>query len=177
MARKRTQRRSVRAIDHTKRPELFAQFEAAYKTGERITHVCRRLQIPTRTGERWAQFVRVEIGAALRAIGIDEISQAKKLLQLQRARMPKWNPETKRFVLFEDGGIQLAATRELNHLLNCYPPPKEEQPAIPPVTLIFNTANLILPGEEPDYHNSARKLIEQRMPEEEAQEAGSGTPA
>jgi hypothetical protein len=160
MARKPVHRKrgSARAIDHTDKPELFVQFETGYKAGIRITDLCKRLHIKPKTAETWARNIRVEIGAALRAIGINEISQAQKLLKLQRARMPKWNPAEERFQSFEDGATQLAATREISRLLDHYPAPKEDQPAVSPVTLIFSTANLILPGEEPDYHNTKRLL-------------------
>lgn len=154
----RRRKGSVRARHHTDHPERFAPFETAYKAGERISDICRRLHLPRRTGENWARNIRVEIGAALRAMGLDELSQARKLLKLQAARMPKWNPAKEKFDIFDDGATQLAATREISRLLDHYPAPKEDQPAIPPVQLIFRVDNLILPGEQPDYHNEQRLL-------------------
>lgn len=151
-------RGSAKASHHTDRPELFQQFETALKAGERLGQVCKRLQIPARTGGKWSRRIRIEIGAALRAMGLDEVSQAKKLLQLQNAKLPKWNPAEEEFQHFADAATQLAATREISRLLDHYPAPKMDQPPVPPVSLVLNVANLILPGEEPDYHNQVRTL-------------------
>lgn len=133
----------ARAIERTKNPALFAQFEAGYKAGERLCDLCKRLQIKPNLAYTWASYIKVEIGAALRAMGITEISQARVLLQLQRTSR---------------GRMKLDATKEISRLLDHYPAPKDQAPTAPAVTLIFNTANLILPGEQPDYHNDLRQI-------------------
>ncbi|MGB8788728.1 MAG: hypothetical protein WA755_10295 [Candidatus Acidiferrales bacterium] len=83
-----------------------------------------------------AQKVRVEVAEALRAQGRDEISQARKLKELQTAQTPKWNRRHETFQLFADNAIQLEATKEISRLLDIYPAKKSDGRDTRPVQLI-----------------------------------------
>lgn len=83
-----------------------------------------------------ARSIRIEIGDALRARGLDEVSQARKLEKLQNAKCVKWNANAEDWDTFEDGDIQMRATQEINRLLDAYPAPKESDQRSP-VQIIF----------------------------------------
>ena len=70
--------------------------------------------------------IRLEMAAALRATGLDEHSQAKKLAQLREARTVRWNAKKNKWDTFDDGDVQMRATQEVNRLLDAYPAPKEK---------------------------------------------------
>lgn len=93
---------------------------------------------------RMAREIRVGIAEALRARGLDEVSQAKKLGELQQARAVKWNSKKEKFVAFHDADVQLRATQEINRLLDAYPAPKEDTGDNRPIQIIFpaNFSNL-----------------------------------
>lgn len=84
----------------------------------------------------FARAVRIPIADALRARGIDEVSQAQKLAQLQAARCVKFNPELGEFEDFDDGDVQMRATQEINRLLDAYPAPKQPDVSVP-VQIVF----------------------------------------
>lgn len=100
-----------------------------------------------------ARDINVAAADALRALGCDAFSQARKLLRLQQAKTVKWNPQkfpgtrgTKKrkgkaprggWDAFDDGDLQLDATKEINRLLDAYPAPKEPGDTSRPVQIIF----------------------------------------
>lgn len=93
---------------------------------------------------KFARAVRISLADALRARGIDEVSQAEKLAKLQEARTVKWNPSEEEFEEFGDSDVQMRATQEINRLLDAYPAPKEVTGDNRPIQIIFptNFANL-----------------------------------
>jgi hypothetical protein len=101
---------------------------------------------------RMARAVRVSLADALRARGIDEVSQAQKLAELQQAETVKWNPSAEEFEVFGDSDVQFRATQEINRLLDAYPAPKEITGDNRPIQIIFpsNFSNLISKSEAGD---------------------------
>lgn len=101
---------------------------------------------------RMARAVRVSLADALRARGIDEVSQAQKLAKLQEARTVKWNPADEAFEEFGDSDVQMRATQEINRLLDAYPAPKEITGDNRPITIVFpaNFSNLVPKAEAGD---------------------------
>jgi hypothetical protein len=71
---------------------------------------------------------------ALCAIGLDTVTQAKKLSELLEAKKPLWNRKKERWDSFSDNAVQLEAVKEVNRLLNAYPAPK---PDVEPITVNF----------------------------------------
>lgn len=88
-----------------------------------------------------AQAVRSEYVGALRAHGCTAEFKARKTMRLFNARMPKWNPEKKKFVLFENADVQLRALQEVNRIEDEYPAVKEPGGG-PPVTIVLDFAEL-----------------------------------
>jgi hypothetical protein len=101
---------------------------------------------------RMARAIRLSLADALRARGIDEVSQAKKLAKLQRARTVKWNSANEEWDKFGDSDVQFRATQEINRLLDAYPAPKEITGDNRPIQIIFpaNFSNLISKAEAGD---------------------------
>ena len=58
--------------------------------------------------------------SALRAAGMDEVSFAKKLMELTQAQKPRWNPKKGSWEKFDDYDTQLAAMREIAKILGIY---------------------------------------------------------
>lgn len=77
-------------------------------------------------GHSWelAAKVRVKMGQALRAQGINEVRIARKLDALLDAKTPKWNQTHGRWDRFEDSGTQIAALDRAVELLELAPPKK-----------------------------------------------------
>lgn len=80
--------------------------------------------------------LRIVLPDALRALGLDEASQAAKLGKLREAKTVRWNAKKHRWDVFEDGDVQLRATQEINRILDVYPAPKETGDSRP-VQIIF----------------------------------------
>ena len=81
---------------------------------------------------RFTRALRLQMQEALHAIGVDAVTQAKKLIELVDAKKPWWNRKKKRWDFFPDYAIQLEAVKEINRILNAYPAPR---PDIDPITV------------------------------------------
>jgi hypothetical protein len=80
-----------------------------------------------------------KVADVLELLGHGAERQARKLMYLSDATLPKWNPSKERWDIFEDHGTQMEAVKEINRLRDEYPAPKKPAPPESPVTVIFNT--------------------------------------
>jgi hypothetical protein len=97
---------------------------------------------------RLVRALNLRVADCLEMLGVDAASQARKLVALREARMPKWNAGEERWDIFVDSGTQLGATIEINKLRDEYPAVKERQPPVNPVTVIFNADLRQYEGED-----------------------------
>lgn len=110
-------------------PERLAQFAALYiEHNFDAVKACKAMGMKPSTAKSNAYLfkrsARVKLADALRAIGLDEVAQAKKLQKLQESLMPKWNAADEDWDHFENGSVQLEATKEINRILDAYPQEK-----------------------------------------------------
>ena len=77
--------------------------------------------------------------------------RAEKLADLMAAKKAVWNPQRKKFHLFEDGDLQLRTVQEVNRLKNQYPAPKEPTEDSRPITIVFGDKRFseMMPPEKP----------------------------
>jgi Terminase small subunit len=142
-------RKSEKVVDGTAKQALFKEHYLrtgnAYESAKLAGY---RESVAKSRSFEMARAVRITIAEALRARGLDEVSQAQKLARLQNARAVKWNPKKEKFVGFEDADVQMRATQEINRLLDAYPAPKETSDNRP-VQIIFpgSFANLTVKAE------------------------------
>jgi hypothetical protein len=116
----------------------------------------------------------LDLKSSLLAHGLTQQYLANKLRLLLDARMPKWNPDTEDWDIFEDSGTQAEALRMAYQLHDAFPAKKEPPPAAGPVTVIFDTDITI--HEQEIY--AAGKVIEQgSVPNQPQGNAGSGASA
>lgn len=78
-----------------------------------------------------------KVADVLELLGHGAERQARKLMNLSDATMPKWNPNKERWDIFEDHGTQMEAVKEINRLRDEYPAPKKPAPPVEPVQVIF----------------------------------------
>lgn len=135
-------RRAHRDKPHHSNIVRHARFVEGVKQGETLRALCQRLHINKNTATKWLRGVRMEIAKALDAHGLDEHLIAERTKKLLDGKKPN--------------RVHLDCLQFVAKLRSYFP--REDQPAAPPVTLVFSTANLILPGEEPNYHNQGRQL-------------------
>lgn len=149
-------------------PERLEAFREAYiQTKGNAARAARAIGMSPALAksEAWrlVKALNVRVADALEMLGIDAVSQAKKLLFLREATMPKWNAGTEDWDIFLDSSTQLEATKEINRLRDEYPAKKEPAPAQGPVTVIFSTNIEVYKdktlGQDPT------KILEQGQPE------------
>ena len=122
---------------------------------------------------RLVRAIKLQVAEVLEMYGIGAVSQARKLMQLQEARLVKWNPGEEQWDTFLDSSTQMEATKEINRLRDEYPASKRPTPEMPPVQVFF--------GNLADYREhkyASAKIIEHGSIQDQPQgNAGSGTPA
>ena len=122
---------------------------------------------------RIVRALKLQVAEALEMLGIDAVSQARKLIALREARLVKWNPSEEQWDTFLDSSTQMEATKEINKLLDAYPAAKRPPNETPPVQVFF--------GNLADYREHkyvSAKIIEHGSIQDQPQgNAGSGTPA
>lgn len=116
-------------------PEKLQQFAALYiANGFNAVKAARAMGYKKETAQSNAyifqKLAKVSMSDALRAIGLDEVSQAKKLEKLREAKLVKWNPGEDQWDAFEDGRLQMDATKEINRILGAYPAEPSAAPAM-----------------------------------------------
>jgi hypothetical protein len=123
-------------------PEKLAVFTKFYiENGFNALQACLAMGMRPSTAKGASAVFRkratLTLAQRLRARGLDEDSQAKKLAELREAQMPKWNAGTEDWDIFDDGHLQMEAVKEINRILDAYP--AEEKLHIGDnVTVIFN---------------------------------------
>jgi hypothetical protein len=151
----------------------FAEFQQGLHDGKTSRELCRRLHIHEDTGSRWAGAIQAQIKDALHARGIGADQIAAKLERLMRARTPKWNRAMDRWDIFDDGRLQLDATREAGTLLQLYP--KKDEGLEAELTVVIRDVVQLGPEGNLD---AAREIFIGRSKEAEHQgDAGSRPPA
>jgi hypothetical protein len=125
-------------------PERLEAFREAYiQTKGNAVRAARTIGMSPQNARvnawRLVRALNIRVADALEMLGIDAVSQAKKLQFLREATMPKWNAGTEDWDIFLDSSTQLEATKEINRLRDEYPAKKEPAPAQGPVTVIFST--------------------------------------
>jgi hypothetical protein len=124
----------------------LAEFREAYLTNDLNAYrACIAIGFTKgsakRHAYRYARAVKLEIREGLEARGYGAAKIVELFIKLLNSNNER---------------IRLDALKEVLAILNAYP--RDGEQAVPPVTLIFRTDNLIQPGEEPDYHNTARQI-------------------
>jgi hypothetical protein len=127
------------------KPDRLAKFRAAYlANGLNAYQACLAIGLSKSRARanayKYARLVKLEVQEAMKARGLGAERFTEVLAKLLRSKNER---------------IQLEAMREGLRLLGAYPAPKEDPPVEPGV-LSVDFAHLILPGEEPDYHNTHR---------------------
>lgn len=128
MAKGKTVQRRTRS-DALENNELFPKFAELYVE---YKGNAKRAAIDAGYSESYAQSssyklvarLQLKMGPVLRRFGLDEVKVAHKVEQLLEAKTPKWNPESKGWDVFEDGGTQQRALDTLADLLDARPPRK-----------------------------------------------------